>query len=157
MDDGTTVRLRLWDTAGQERYSALTGSYMRNASAVLYVYDADSHRSVEMIHQWVQKCEQTNGQAPVRFLIGCRMDLDTKERTERLADDYARRLRMTRHCRCSSKTGQGIEDTFRTLAERLRLVAVEQALAERLRRSEQVDLTAMSRTTTMYLRNACQC
>lgn len=39
--DGS-VPLQLWDTAGQERFRSLTPSYVKNAGAVVFVYDITS-------------------------------------------------------------------------------------------------------------------
>jgi small GTP-binding protein len=34
-----SIRLQIWDTAGQERFRSLIPSYIRDASAVVVVYD----------------------------------------------------------------------------------------------------------------------
>ena len=36
---GQKVSVQFWDTAGQEKYRALIGSFYRNASGVILVYD----------------------------------------------------------------------------------------------------------------------
>ena len=34
-----SIRLQIWDTAGQERFRSLIPSYIRDASAIIIVYD----------------------------------------------------------------------------------------------------------------------
>lgn len=36
---GTTVRVQLWDTAGQEKFKSLIPSYLKDATAAVFVFD----------------------------------------------------------------------------------------------------------------------
>jgi small GTP-binding protein len=40
--DDKTIRMQIWDTAGQERFRSLIPSYIRDAAAVVVVYDITS-------------------------------------------------------------------------------------------------------------------
>lgn len=36
------IKLKLWDTAGQERFRSMTGQYLKDAQAVLFVFDINN-------------------------------------------------------------------------------------------------------------------
>jgi len=36
---GHTVRVQLWDTAGQEKFKSLIPSYLKDATAAIFVFD----------------------------------------------------------------------------------------------------------------------
>lgn len=36
---GHTIRVQLWDTAGQEKFKSLIPSYLKDATAAIFVFD----------------------------------------------------------------------------------------------------------------------
>lgn|ERR1719264_141370 len=48
-----SIRLQIWDTAGQERFRSLIPSYIRDASAIIIVYDVTSRTSYANVNRWL--------------------------------------------------------------------------------------------------------
>ena len=46
-DSQKRVKLQLWDTAGQERFKSLTSAYLRDAQAVVLVFDVANRASFQ--------------------------------------------------------------------------------------------------------------
>ena len=63
----------MWDTAGQERYRSLIPTYLKNAHAVVLVYDITKSKSLENLKMW-HKMFAENQEAP-GIVIGNKIDL----------------------------------------------------------------------------------
>lgn len=46
------VKIQFWDTAGQEKYQAITGSYYKQASGAVIVYDITQKKSFDNLANW---------------------------------------------------------------------------------------------------------
>lgn len=115
---GKRVKLQIWDTAGQERFKTITTSYFRGAAGILLVYDCLDAETFEGINQWMQQIKQ-HGDANVnKLLIANKCDFPASEREvtkaqgEALAKKYGMKFMET-----SAKTGEGVEEAFKTIAE----------------------------------------
>lgn len=51
--DDKIIILNLWDTAGQERFKSLIPKYIKDANAVIVLYDITEPQSFESINVWV--------------------------------------------------------------------------------------------------------
>merc|ERR1719300_2139871 len=71
-----TLRLQLWDTAGQERFRSLIPSYIRDASAVVVVYDVANRGSFDNVGSWIQNVRDQKGDDAVILLLGNKSDLE---------------------------------------------------------------------------------
>jgi len=155
LDDGFEIDVSMWDTAGEERHGHIASSYYRNAHAVLFVYDTESSSSLESVVRWMQIVDKDYSDIPVRFLVGTKSEMDFSERTDAASSAVAEMWLVDAHIRCSVVNGQGVRDVMRTLGEKLRLKAVEKALAdaERRRNDPIQSAASMARMTRM----TCQC
>jgi len=45
---GMSIRLQLWDTAGQEKFKSLVPSYLKDATAVILVFDQSSTCNIKI-------------------------------------------------------------------------------------------------------------
>lgn len=105
------VRLDIWDTAGQERYRSLAPMYYRGADAVVFVYDVTSRSSFVRVREW----EKEVGAVEVKVFVGNKTDLPGRE-VER--DEGAKYAEGKGHFfEASAKTGDGVHDVFRKVAE----------------------------------------
>lgn len=76
-DLGEDTRVVFWDTAGQERFQGMTGSYYRNAQAVMLVYDVSSRDSFYSLEQWWREYNAYgNVQRSAAIVVGNKTDLD---------------------------------------------------------------------------------
>lgn len=67
----------LYDTAGAERFRILIDAYIRNITAVVYVFDLSSSESLKEIQEvWRPRC---GGNAEVEILLGNKSDLQRAE------------------------------------------------------------------------------
>ena len=152
LDDGFPVDVAMWDTVGEERHHSVASSYYRNAHAVLFVYDTESTTSLESIDGWRTQVDHDYPNIPVRFLVGTKCEMSGAPRTDNPSLVVAERARVDAHIRCSAASGQGVRDVMRTLGEKLRLKAVEKALAD-AERHHALTAASMARIT----HSVCQC
>ena len=78
IDDRNTVTLELWDTAGQERFRSILPMYLRNADAIVLVFDVNNTLSLENLKtQWLPLIEDNKNRiAPhaVKVIIANKID-----------------------------------------------------------------------------------
>jgi small GTP-binding protein len=112
---GREVCLVLWDIEGHSPEQALPASYLRGAHGILYVADGTRPQTYDQLPELQELVRETVGDVPSLVALN-KADLADRwmlqKRDEaRLADWGLHRLRT------SAKTGAGVEDAFRWLAE----------------------------------------
>ncbi|KAH3766932.1 Rab GTPase [Pelomyxa schiedti] len=130
--NGKTYKLELWDTAGQERYRSLTPMYMRGAHAGIIVYDITSKASFDMMKQWADDLKATASGGCVVAIMGNKSDLEDKRTVEKsLCEEYIKTidssppdpnggfLRFSAFSEVSAMTGEGVQETFDLLCQKL--------------------------------------
>ncbi|PQE04101.1 GTP-binding rab2 protein [Rutstroemia sp. NJR-2017a BVV2] len=118
------MKLSLWDTAGQETYKAVTRSYFRAASGALLVFDISRRTTFDHVTDWLNDLRQIAEPDIVIILVGNKSDLaegeeNKREVTEEEAEDWAKRNGVLQYVETSAKSGQGVEDAFCRVAERI--------------------------------------
>jgi len=115
--DCQNVTIILWDTVGTERFRTLTRNYFRNAHACLLVFSCDEPDSLSSLSQWVMDIDNFAENA-LKVLIGNKSDL--KSRT---AQDKVEAFAQHHDCdivfNVSAKTGDGLNEMFQTVAQKL--------------------------------------
>jgi len=115
LDNG--VCLGIWDTAGQEHFHSLSRSYVRDAHAVIYVYDATSlpslyaAKALSHTSDGVESREPMQS-PPVSVLVGTKCDLRDQEHTLVSAARVAESMGVNASLRCSARTGDRIDELF---------------------------------------------
>src|SRR3990170_863089 len=117
--DEIDVILQIWDVLGQKGYGGVHETAVKGAQGVLLVYDLtreDTRRSME--EYWMPMVWRLAGRIPTA-LIGNKSDLleskiPAHEYLYYLSEKYGAPALMT-----SAKTGDRVEETFHTLAERV--------------------------------------
>jgi small GTP-binding protein len=67
--------MNLWDTAGQEKYRALTQLYLREADAVILMYDTTYHDSLQGVKEWYADMkEKIDTEEVIVALLGNKVD-----------------------------------------------------------------------------------
>ena len=73
--DDKLLKMNLWDTAGQEKFQALTSMYVKDAAAVILVYDMTYADSLDGVKTWFSMVsEHLNMAKTVVALVGNKCD-----------------------------------------------------------------------------------
>ncbi|APA13343.1 hypothetical protein SS1G_08072 [Sclerotinia sclerotiorum 1980 UF-70] len=118
------MKLSLWDTAGQETYKSVTRSYFRGASGALLVFDISRRPTFEHVTDWLHDLRQIAEPDIVVVLVGNKSDLATNEENKREvsveeAEAWAKRNGVLEYVETSAKSGEGVENAFSRVAERI--------------------------------------
>jgi small GTP-binding protein len=111
------VALILWDIAGEDDISGIRTSYLRGAAGYFLVVDVTRGETLEVSKSIQARVTAEIGSVPFLFLFN---KSDLKEQwdiPEQSVDD----LQDAGHVvlRTSAKTGEGVEEAFQTLAQRM--------------------------------------
>merc|ERR1719384_1882195 len=112
------IKFDIWDTAGQEKYRSMTPLYYRGAYAAIIVYDITDKKSYDGAIHWMKEIRQIEGDKIKIALVGNKLDLANSSRqidTE-MASQYAKENGLI-FIETSAKTGCGIKELFRQIAE----------------------------------------
>ncbi|OHT15610.1 Ras-related protein Rab5 [Tritrichomonas foetus] len=109
------VKIHIWDTAGQEVYQALGALYFRSTVLAVVVYDLTSSTALNDVKGWIQRMHDAEKDAII-VVLGNKTDLVSENPTEVL--DYCQENNFT-HFYCSAKTGENINEAFRSIADTL--------------------------------------
>lgn len=135
--DGET-KISLWDTAGQERFMSMTGSYYRNAHAVMFVYDVSSRESFYSLEQWWREYNAYgNVQKSTAIVVGNKTDLQ-REVSEEEARAWSVQKSLV-YDEVSAKNNDGIERVMCTLIRQMRTLPEVKAETVRLKAEPKSD------------------
>ena len=114
------IRFDIWDTAGQEKYRSINKIFYQDAQVTLLVYDITQKETYDAIkNYWFQEVKDNAPEDAIIFLIGNKSDLYEKEVVnEEEARQYANEINSL-YKLVSAQTGEGIEDIFKMVGERL--------------------------------------
>jgi Ras-related protein Rab-2A len=120
------MKLSLWDTAGQETYKSITRSYFRGASGAILVFDITRPATLTSCTQWLHDLRQIAEEGIVIVLVGNKSDLagadpgtDQGRVTSQEAEEWCRVNNVVRYVETSAKSGEGVENAFLEVAERI--------------------------------------
>jgi Ras-related protein Rab-2A len=120
------MKLSLWDTAGQETYKSITRSYFRGASGAILVFDITRPATLTSCTQWLHDLRQIAEEGIVIVLVGNKSDLaggdpgSSQGRiTSQEAEEWCRTNNVARYVETSAKSGEGVENAFLKVAERI--------------------------------------
>ncbi|ESZ89754.1 secretion-related small GTPase SrgD [Sclerotinia borealis F-4128] len=118
------MKLSLWDTAGQETYKSVTRSYFRGASGALLVFDISRRPTFDHVTDWLNDLRQIAEPDIVVVLVGNKSDLAVGEENKREvsveeAEAWAKRNGVLEYVETSAKSGEGVENAFARVAERI--------------------------------------
>lgn len=109
-----TVDLMLWDIEGEDEFQKLQMSYLRGASGYLLVADGTRSSTLDGALTIRDKVNQEIGKVPFLLLLN-KADLEGEWEL-----DHAQLENLTKEnwtiIKTSAKTGQGVEEAFRTLS-----------------------------------------
>eukprot|EP01084_Bolivina_argentea_P254217 427349_1 len=125
LSDDSVMNITIWDTAGQEKYASLGRTFFRNKDCVIICFDLSNSESFENVNDWREMIDlhSVDNDSCVVILVGCKYDLTPTSRAE--FEIKAENIRQqeqwkkynTKYCECSARTGENVENVFRTAAE----------------------------------------
>jgi small GTP-binding protein len=113
--DDREVGLVLWDLYGEDRFQRVQSFYLRGSSGYLLVADGTRAETLEAAQNIQQRAQEVLGPVPFILLLNKR-DLPW-EVSEAQIDALRARGWDIRYT--SAKTGEGVEESFTTLAKRM--------------------------------------
>lgn len=112
-----TLDMMVWDIMGEKGFRALLrDAYFEGSHGVIAVCDLTRKDSFYDLNNWVQMIRKQVGNVPIVFL-GNKADL--RERLVVTEDELARMgsIHNAPHFLASAKTGQGVNEAFKALAD----------------------------------------
>lgn len=117
-----------------ERFRTITNNYYRGSHAAIFVYSVDEPSSIHYLGHWIRDLEEFSPEA-LKILVGNKKDLEGQ-----ISNETIELFNTGNECGLSvltsAKTGEGIQDTFDTIAEML----VQKANQEQSPASKSLDL-----------------
>ena len=141
------MKLSLWDTAGQETYKSVTRSYFRGASGALLVYDITRRATFTHVTDWLADLRQIAEPDIVVVLVGNKSDLapastasgseaneqggegaeeasssaaeNRRQVTREEAEAWCKANDVLKFVETSAKSGEGVENAFLEVAQRI--------------------------------------
>jgi small GTP-binding protein len=111
-DDNHTVALNIWDTAGQEKFRSMANLYVRNAFAVIIVFDVTSLESYNHLENWMEMCHQSDPSPRVYFVVGNKIDLRPHRTIEHHDAERWAVSNNASYIEVSALTGENISELF---------------------------------------------
>jgi small GTP-binding protein len=118
MNDRIDVTLAIWDVIGQHQYHTLVLKYFKNAKGGLVVADATRPETIVSMRNWIGSFFNTVGKVPIVLLINKCDLLDVKSIDKKLLEEYSIEF-GTKYLFTSAKTGENVEEAFKTLTEQI--------------------------------------
>ena len=119
LDDGSKIRMHIWDTAGSEKFRAMAQMYYRDTDAAIITYDLSDEKSFKEVQYWIDELKSKSDQENLTIaLVGNKCDLEPAKRrvTFQQSKELAQAHDMLQH-ETSAKTGEGIQELFKQLAQ----------------------------------------
>ncbi|BAZ40149.1 small GTP-binding protein [Calothrix sp. NIES-4101] len=114
---GKELNLILWDLYGEDEFQKVRMSYLRGSSAYLLVVDVTRYNTLEKAFSLQNRVEETIGKVPFILVIN-KSDL-----TDEWEIDKAEIEKLEQKgwiiIQTSAKTGQGVEEVFETIAQKI--------------------------------------
>ena len=109
------IILMLWDLEGRDGTRDVNSSYVRGAHGVIYVVDGTRRDTLDGMFEIHRKVKSSLGEIP-SVVAANKTDL-ANEWQLKTSDEKAVREGGLHQIRTSAKTGEGVEETFRWVAE----------------------------------------
>jgi len=115
--DGQEINLIVWDLAGEDEFQKVRMSYLSGASGYLLVADGTRRNTLETARMLRQRVSENVGAIPFIFIIN-KADLTSEWEIDDQAIAECEGQGWT-VIRASAKTGEGVEEAFAKLAEKI--------------------------------------
>ncbi|MEM9080933.1 MAG: Rab family GTPase [Verrucomicrobiota bacterium] len=108
------VRMMIWDLAGRDQFANVTKSYLRGADGFLFVADGTRRETLTAITEELAEVRPDFPHTPSLLLLNkCDLNPDWEVSQQDLQPFQAQGMNILR---TSAKTGENVENAFRSLA-----------------------------------------
>ncbi|AFY45407.1 Rab family GTPase [Nostoc sp. PCC 7107] len=114
---GNNVNLILWDLYGEDEFQKVRMSYLRGSSGYILVVDGTRHNTLDKAFELQIKVEESIGKVPF-ILVFNKWDMTNEWEIETHELDVIIQKGWT-VINTSAKTGQGVEEVFQTLTNKI--------------------------------------
>ena len=113
-----TIQLDILGTSGQEIFKTLLQNYIKNAKAIVFVYDITKKDSFNNIKEyWLEKAKEKAHKDAVYFLVGNKADLQNERKVEKdKAQEFAKENNM-QFFEVSAKNGYNVNKLFEDIVK----------------------------------------
>ncbi|EIJ88501.1 rab-protein 1-PB [Nematocida parisii ERTm1] len=131
------VKLQLWDTAGQERFRTITSSYYRNANGILLVFDISDEDSFNDLKGWISEISNNINNNIIIFILANKIDTNTVKVSDEDISNFISKyktenINIIGYNKVSAKTGEGIDLSFKTIAESIMISIPDNKIKQRV-------------------------
>jgi small GTP-binding protein len=114
--DEKRVKLMIWDFGGEERFRFILPEYINGAMGGILMYDITNYPSLAHVDNWLSVINGTKEQIPL-VLLGGKADLDIIRKISfKEGKKIAKEKGFSGFTECSSRTGENVKKSFKTLA-----------------------------------------
>jgi small GTP-binding protein len=128
--DKHTISLNFWDTAGQEKFRSMANLYIRNAFAVILVFDVTALESYNHLENWMEMCHQSDPSPRVYFIVGNKIDLGPHRKVDHTDAERWAASNNASYLEVSALTGECIAELFAAVGEGVLDVLYDKGLDE---------------------------
>jgi len=112
------IKLQIWDFGDEKRFKFLLPTYLKSAKGGLFMYDITNYFSMAHIDDWlsvIRKEKRAEDWFPI-IMVGGKADLaNEREVGTQEGRLIAKSRGVDGFIECSSKSGENVEKTFKTL------------------------------------------
>ncbi|WP_457557710.1 Rab family GTPase [Candidatus Harpocratesius sp.] len=118
--DGRDVTLQVWDLGGEARFRFVVQNYVRGSNAGAVCFDLTRMSTYINLEEWVEIIREVVPDIPI-YLIGMKKDLAGDEIEITTYQELIQKYHLEKLILTSSMTGEGVDETFLSLANHLPL------------------------------------
>ncbi|EAY07501.1 small GTP-binding protein, putative [Trichomonas vaginalis G3] len=111
------VDFQIWDTAGEERFASLAPMYYKDSDGAIVVFSQIDAQSAKNVPVWIERFHSTVSES-TPILICCNK-IDLEPTYENTMEQYAK-SRNFMYARASAFSGEGVEEAFLQIAEKIK-------------------------------------
>ena len=137
------VTLQLWDIAGNERSGKMTRVYFKGATGCFIVCDGTNSKWPETVIEWKSELDSkvmlgSSGKPIPCVLLLNKSDLENCQSTDNEIENFCKENQITNWFHTSAKTGEGIDQSFTALINKVEDILSEQTQPEIINKKQNI-------------------
>ena len=117
------ITLQIWDFAGEDKFRFLLPTYASGSSGGIFMYDITRHSSIENVENWLEVFKKSFKSRFIDIpliMVGGKNDLEEKRViSNEEGSEMAKKHNFYEHIECSSKTGENVEEIFKSISQKM--------------------------------------